>query len=290
MRPRHFYLCTLLFATVCRALGQNSGGDVHAYPAHGVIEKIAPDHHAVTIHHQAIPGYMMEMTMDFPVRDPHLLDGLAAGDQVDFTLDVSRDDAWVENIRRVGHTDLPPIAMPVASQTELKPGDLLPDADFVTEKGQTVHLSDFRGQVVAFTFFFTRCPLPNYCPLMNRNFSRARDLLLTQPGAPKNWQFLSISFDPAYDTPALLTSFGNFYRANNSDRWLFVTATPSTLKNLAAPLGLMVMRQGNNISHNLRTIVVDPQGRLFHQFNGNEWTPGELAHAIGEASGAMPAR
>jgi protein SCO1/2 len=286
MSRRPFYLVALLLAAGGCAAGQNSAGDVHSYPAHGVIEKIAPDHRAVTIHHHAIPGYMMEMTMDFPVHDPRLLDGLVRGDQVDFTLEVSRDDAWVENIRRAGHTDLPPV--PTSPNEELKPGDLLPDADFVTEKGQTVHLSDFRGQVVAFTFFFTRCPLPNYCPLMNQNLARTRRLLLAQPHAPKNWQFLSISFDPAYDTPALLTSFGDFYRAHDSDRWLFVAATPATLKNLAAPLGLMVMRQGSNISHNLRTIVVDPQGRLFRQFNGNQWTPGELALAIWQASGAAP--
>ena len=82
----------------------------------------------------------------------------------------------------------------------------------LTEDGKTIHLSDFRGKVVAMTFFFTRCPLPNYCPLMNRNFSQTRNILLSTPNAPKNWQFLSISFDSEFDRPENLTTYGGFYR------------------------------------------------------------------------------
>ena len=275
---------TLMLLAACHGPAPESADGARSYTAHGIIEHISPDQHVVTIHHQAIPGYMMEMTMDFPVRDEHLLDGLTPGDQIDFTLKVTADDAWVESIRRTSHTDLPATNSASGSAPALKPGDPLPDAEFVAEDGRHVHLADFRGKVVVFTFFFTRCPLPNYCPLMNRNFAQTRALLLSQSAAPKNWQFLSISFDPEFDTPQTLAGYADFYRSHNPDRWLFVAATPETLAHFAAPLGLILMRQDNNISHNLRTVVVDPKGRLFRQFNDNLWTPEQLAQSIREAA------
>jgi protein SCO1/2 len=160
----------------------------------------------------------------------------------------------------------------------------MPDGEFLAEDGRRVHLSDFRGQAVALTFFFTRCPLPTYCPLMNRHFAATRDLLRAQQQAPKNWQFLSISFDAAFDTPPVLKSYGDFYRHHDADRWLFVAMTPEALAPFAAPLGLMVIPQESTMTHNLRTVVVDPQGRLFRQFNDNGWKPADLAQAVIDAA------
>ena len=262
---------------------------VRSYAAAGEVEAISPDRHLVTIHHQPIAGYMPEMTMQFTVRDERLMDGLVRGDQVDFTLDVTSDDAWVADLRRTGHVDLPPVdTAATAVPPGLRPGDPLPDGAFLAEDGRTVHLSDFRGKVVIFTFFFTRCPLPNYCPLMNRNFAETRKLLTADPAAPQNWQFLSISFDPDFDTPQTLAGYADNYRQHNADRWLFVAAPPDTLGRFAAPLGLIVMRQGNGITHNLRTVVVDPQGRLYRQFNDNLWTAAQLAQAVKDAARGAP--
>jgi len=272
---------TLLPLTACR--GPQSDSDTHSYPAQGIIQHISADRHVATIRHDAIPGYMAAMTMEFPVRDEHLLDGFTRGDQITFTLEVTKDDSWVTNVQRTGHTDLPAENTTNTAPT-LNPGDLLPNAEFIAEDGRHIHLADFRGKVVVFTFFFTRCPLPNYCPLMNRNFADARALLLADPHAPDNWQFLSISFDPDFDTPQILKSFGDFYRHNNADRWLFVSATPETLAHFAAPLGLIVARQDNNFTHNLRTVVVDPNGRIFRQYDDNLWTPDQLAGLVRDAS------
>jgi len=155
----------------------------------------------------------------------------------------------------------------------------------IAEDGRQVQFSDFRGEAVAFTFFFTRCPLPTYCPLMNRNFAAARDLILSKPNAPTNWELLSISFDPEYDTPQVLASFGGFYRNGNPAHWLFAAATTKTLAALAPGLDLMVVHQGSSISHNLRTVVLDPKGRIYCQFDGNQWTPQELADALLSAAG-----
>jgi len=105
-------------------------------------------------------------------------------------------------------------------------------------------------------------------------------LLLKTPDAPTNWQFLSISFDPEIDQPAVLSGYANYFREGNSDRWLFVTASTNTLATLAPQLDLLVVHDGTGITHNLRTVVLDPQGRIACQFDGNQWLPQKLAEAM----------
>ncbi|HTV62129.1 MAG TPA: SCO family protein [Verrucomicrobiae bacterium] len=290
------FLCSLCLAHAALAAPDDAGPNVKSYPARGVVIKIAPDRSNVTIHHQAIPGYMMEMTMDFPVKDTNELNGIIPGDEITFTLVVGQNDDWVEHIHRVGHskeamTNSMPMSMAMPADMSggmmpslLKPGEFLPDYALTTEDGTQVRLSDFRGQAVAFTFFFTRCPLPNYCPRMNNNFKETREILASDPKGPSNWQFISISFDPGFDTPEVLTDYAGAFRGADTNRWLFASASPSVLADAALRLGLVVMRQGSNISHNMRTVVLDPQGRIFKQFNGNLWTPQALADAMTQAA------
>lgn len=261
-----------------------------SYSAHGIVEKISPDLRQVTIHHDAIPGYMMSMTMDFAVKNTNELNGISPNDEITFKLAVGTNESWVENIRFESHR----IANSTnntfvihESSAELKIGDILPDCEFTSEKGNQFRLSDFRGKAVAFTFFYSRCPLPDYCPRMNQNFSDARNLLLADTNAPPNWQLLCISFDPLFDSPEALTYYANFYRGTNTDQWLYAVASTNTLSKLAPRLDLMIMRDGDNVmSHNLRTVVLDPRGRIFKQLDGNQWTPQELAGAMVQAAHA----
>ncbi|HEV2319014.1 MAG TPA: SCO family protein [Verrucomicrobiae bacterium] len=262
-----------------------------SYSARGVVEKIAPDGHTATINTDRIPGYMDAMTMDYPVLNSNDLNGVSSGDIVHFTLIVSNDTDWIEGIHRTGHSTSETAKnasqkMNPAQDTaiELKVGDQLPDGVLTAETGREIHFSDFRGKALAFTFFYTRCPLPNYCPRMNRNFADARKLILSTRQAPTNWEFLSISFDPAADTPQVLSSYGEFYRNGDPLRWLFVSAPTNTLATMASALDLMVFREGSSISHNLRTVVLDPEGRIYREFDGNEWTPGDLANAVMQAA------
>ena len=232
------------------------------YIVHGVVQAISPDHRHATIKHEAIPGYMAAMTMDFSVRDTNALTGLAPGDEVTFTLEVTADDDWIKNLRRLGKSGVtgPPgwhIAEP-----ELAVGDRLPDAEFTSELGREIRFSDYRGQAVAFTFFFTSCPLPEYCPRMNKNFLEARRLLKDDPTAPGNWQMLSISFDPEVDQPRVLAGYAGIYRGLNPDRWLFVVASSNSLAQLAPKLDLNFWRENGSLSHNLRTVVLDGNGRI----------------------------
>ena len=289
--PRTLRCSVMLLLTAEYALASSSPSDaaeglVKTYPVQGVVEKFASGHHQLTIHHQTIPGYMMEMTMDFPVKYPEELADITVGDKVTFTLNVGTETEWIDHIHKVGHPGNSPssdAAPPTDLISKLKPGDKLPDGDFIAEDGRTLHFSDFRGKVVAFTFFFTRCPIPDYCPLMNRNFEKTREKLLSSNVDPSKWQLLSLSFDGNFDHPEVLAAYAKGYRHDHPDHWLFGTASHKTLAEIGAPLGLMIMNQGGGLAHNLRTVVIDPQGRIFHQFNDNSWTPSQLADVMQEA-------
>lgn len=258
-----------------------------SYPARGVVEKIAPNKRRVTIHHQAIPGYMMEMTMDFTVKDTNNLAGISPGDEIQFKLIVQGDNDWIEDIRRLGRGTLEaakPVAEASTEDKGLAPGDMLPDDELLTEAGQSIRFSNFRGQALAFTFFFTRCPLPDFCPRMNRNLSEARQLILSTAGAPTNWVLMSVSFDAAFDTPKVLSNYATLYRGSDTSHWLFTSAPAATLADLAPRLDLVVVHVGGGISHSLVTVVLDTGGRIFREFDGNDWTPRQLADALLEAA------
>lgn len=257
------------------------------FDTRGVVRSVPEGGRTLVVRHEEIPDYMPRMTMELNVRDTNEIAGLERDDEITFQLVATTNTHWIQQIKRVGKAapteTTPPPGFTLTK--ELEPGDAIPDYELLAENGRTIRFSEFRGTAVAFTFIFTRCPLPDFCPRMENNFAGARALLLTNTSAPTNWQFLSISFDPEFDSPEVLRSHARLYRLDNPDRWQFATASLKVLATLAPELDLMLAKEeGGSISHNLRTVVLDPQGRIHQQFNGNRWTPEELAEAIRTAA------
>jgi protein SCO1/2 len=165
----------------------------------------------------------------------------------------------------------------------------MPEYHFTNQLGQAVSLSQFRGQALAITFIFTRCPFPTFCPLVSRNFEEVQKKLLAQPNAPTNWHLLTITFDPEYDTPPRLKGYARQYNADAA-HWSFLTGTLIDITAIAEQCGLLFWRDGDgvNISHNLRTAVVDAQGRVQKILPENKWTSQELAEEILKAAQMKP--
>lgn len=256
------------------------------FTVRGWLQDLPTDGRSAVIRHEAIPGYMAAMTMTFTVKGPGELRTLTPGDEVEFRLIVTGDDEWIEHLHRTGHRALQQKskAGPSVQRAELQNGDELPDQPFLNEQGRNSRFSDFRGRSVALTFIFTRCPMPTFCPLMSKNFSRARENLIGRVGSPTNWQFLSLSFDPERDTSAELARYAETYRRGNADRWMFGALSPEALAQLQPQLNLIINRDGGSISHNLRTVVLDTKGKIRRQFDGNEWTAEELADSLADAA------
>jgi protein SCO1/2 len=226
--------------------------------------------------------------MPFNVKTPQELDGIEIGADITFKLVVSTNEHWIEDIRFLALRieNIPNNRfIPTVNVPRLKEGNVFPDGEMLAENGEHIHFSDFRGKALAFTFFFSRCPLPEYCPRMASNFLKTREELLADVNAPTNWQFLSVSFDPGFDNPDVLTAYGNYARrGTNADRWLFAAMPTNVLANIAPKLGLVVLPEDGGITHNLRTVVLDPLGRVFWQFDGNTWTPEQLTDVITKAA------
>ena len=152
---------------------------------------------------------------------------LRAGDSVSFRLNVTSTNGWIDHVFKTGSVQIieqgsvHPIVQVVRDVPPLNPGDELPDYHFTNELGRTISTSQFRGQALAFTFFFTRCPYPNFCPYVSRGFEETQQKLLALPNAPTNWHLLSISFDPDNDTPAVLKDYATLHDYNPA-HWSFV--------------------------------------------------------------------
>jgi protein SCO1/2 len=263
---------------------------LRAFLARGLVRELPADGQTLVVRHEDIPGFMPKMTMAFNVRDTNELRGLQPGDAITFNVKATEEESWIENIQRASTNDLAPLppSDPASASllhvAQMKPGDVLPDAELLAEDGRTIRLSDFQGCALAFTFIFTRCPLPDFCPRMNQHFNRARDLLLQRSGGPTNWQFLSISFDPEFDRPGVLTRYAYSYRGQSADRWLFAAAPTNVMASMVSQLDFRFANEGGSFVHNLRTVVLDPQRRVYRQFDGNTWKAKELAEALAEAA------
>ena len=260
--------------------------NVHTYDVKGVIEALPEDGKAVTVNHEEIPNFMSKMTMDFAVKNPAILKGRKVGETITFKLLVTDDESWIEDlqVKAAAKPATTRITSPLASNASMKLGDPMPEVELLTEEGKSVKFSQFHGDAVAFTMIFTRCPLPDFCPRMNRHFQEARELLLKQSEGPNNWRFLSISFDPEFDKPEILIPYARTYRGENQDRWLFASASTEAIDTFATLFDFRFGENEGSLVHNLRTIILDPKGRLFQQFDGNQWTPAELAEAIRKAA------
>ena len=168
----------------------------------------------------------------------------------------------------------------------LAEGDLMPDYQFTNHLGRAVSLSGLRGNAVAITFIFTRCPFPTFCPLMTSNFKSAHELLVKNPVAPTNWHFLEITIDPEFDTPERLRGHATMLKVDSA-RWSFLTGTLMDVTAISEQFGLQFTREpGGGISHNLRTAVIDATGRVQKIIPENKWTPQELAEELEKAARA----
>ncbi|MBA4147627.1 MAG: SCO family protein [Verrucomicrobia bacterium] len=260
---------------------------VRSFPTRGLVREKPADGKTLVVRHEEIPGYMPKMTMELTVKNTSELKTISEGDLITFNLVVNADDHYIDQIRRIGvskETNAPVAAPAQSHLSELGPGDAMPDVELLDENGKQTRLSDFRGNAVAFTFIFSRCPLPDYCPRMNKHFLSAREILLQNKSGATNWQFLSISFDAEFDKPAVLKGYGNLYRSGNNDRWLFAAIAPEVLAEIGPRLDFRFSREAGGFSHNLRTVVLDSKGRIFKQFDNNLWSAEDLAKAITTAA------
>jgi protein SCO1/2 len=281
------FLLVTLASPACRRETAPAAGQ--RYPIAGKVIEVDVAGRKVTIAHGDIPGFMPAMTMPFVVleKDAALLQHVGPGDEITATLVALDSRYWLEDLVVVKKGTPDPNATPGPRALEPQPGDAMPDVALVDQHGRPLRLADLRGKAVAVTFVFTRCPMPEFCPLLMTKFAAAQARLEKDPGLAARTRLLTISFDPSHDTPEVLRAFGKPFQKTNPPftHWSLATGKDEAIRALGGALGLDYVEDVGSFTHNLRTAVLDPGGKLRRLFRGNDWTPDDL---VAELKAAAP--
>ena len=294
MRYLLFLLFTGLLLVSCQKPPAAPAASPNAkhYAIRGTIVAVDKPNKKATIKHDDIEGYMEGMTMEFPIRGDWVWDKLTPGSTIQGDLVVDNEGQqpfWIENVviqapAAPGQADVP------ANPNFAHPGSEVPDFTLTNQDGKPVSLHDFKGKALAVTFIYARCPLPDYCTRMSTNFSNAAMQLANDPDKDKI-RLLTISFDPANDTPAKLRAYGIGYMNNDKnykfDTWQLAVGKDVDVKKVADFFGLEYHTDENDkakINHSLVTAVIDPSGKVTRILTGNSWTTAQLLDELRSAA------
>lgn len=276
MKRRLFPLTALLLA------GSLTGCMQRSYDVQGRVVGFGDDGRTLIVEHADVPGLMPAMTMPFETAESVDLDGLDQGDAVRFKLVLTRDRSWIEDLVRLPdsavarHPAGEPVSMGDGGDL-LQVGDAPPPVTLLDQQGDTLRLADFEGRALLVTFIYTRCPLPDYCPLMSQQFQRLQRELVPRFGDQVH--LLTVSFDPEYDTPAVLRAYASRY-TEDLDTWTFATGSADAIAELTGAFGIYYDGEGEQLVHNLTTALIDPHGRVQAIWRGNTWEVSEVAEAV----------
>lgn len=254
------------------------------YSVKGILRAINSADKSVTIEHEEIPEYMPAMTMPFDVRSMTEVEPLKVGDGIKFRLVVTEKSSWIEGIEKIDAAQVKvaskrlAIVSNSAMADRLKEGDRLPEFQLVDQQNQQISRETFAGKPLFITFIFTRCPVPNFCPLMSRNFVDIQEALEGSPQKDQV-QYLSISFDPGFDTPEILANYAKQYNADGK-RWRFATGSAEQIKQLTDAFSVYVQPEQGSISHGLVTAFIRPDGTVEKMFRGNSWPVSDAVDAV----------
>jgi protein SCO1/2 len=231
---------------------------------------------------------MDAMAMPYKLKDPGIIQDLHAGDHLTANLLVSDDASLVDQI--VVTMQAQPDYKPTALYHVPAAGDVVPDFHFTNQDGKKISIDQFHGKVLLLTFIYTRCPLSDYCPRMSRNFAAINKALQGDPALYRGTHLLSISFDPAYDKPAVLRSYGSAYTGNYTNEtfahWDFAAPAPDDLKKVLEYFDVgATPEKDRTITHSLSTVLIGPDGKVVAWYPTNDWALSDVLNAMKTAAG-----
>ena len=252
------------------------------YELKGKVVVVDKQQRLLTVAHEEIKDYMSAMTMPFVVKDDWVFEIATPGNQITATLVVDGAQLWLEDVVL---TEAPVSANEIPAEGPgPRPGDEVPDYRLLNQDGKKISLHNYKGKVLLLTFIYTRCQDPNQCTLMSSNFAAIEQELRKQPELYQKTHLLSISFDPTYDTPKVLRSYGASITGRYSDEdfahWEFASGTADEVKGVAQYFGLRYYQDSPSgeaqVIHSLRTAVIGPDGKILKVYRGNEWKPEDI--------------
>lgn len=284
------FLSVFLSACEKQAAKNEASQDAKRYDLTGKVIAVDKPKKEITVAHDEVKDYMPPMTMVFKVKEDWAIDVLNAGDMISASLVVDKDTYWLESIAisRTDKTSNPSVA---DTQTAIpEQGTPVPNFQLLNQDNKKISYERFKGKYLVLTFIYTRCPLPDQCPLMSNNFAVIHNKLLADKTLSQRVHLLSITFDTKYDTPKVLRSYGAS-RSGRFDKedfklWDFATGTENDIKETAKFFGLLFTPDNTQIIHSLRTAIITPDGKVFKVIRGNNWKPDEIIQDLQNLIGA----
>ena len=260
------------------------------HPASGLVLKVDPGKHLITVSCQEIPGYMDAMVMTFQMRQPQRVEGLAAGVNIDFTLSTDKNESFADDIRvrPFQSLELDPtqarrlklmenLMSPTTHSQAIGSGQTVPDFSLTDQSQRSIKLSQFSGKVVALTFIYTRCPLPDYCFRLTNNFGQLQKRFRTHMG--NDLVLLSIVIDPAHDQPTALADYAKTWKAD-SHSWHFLTGPLPEIEKVARSFDMNFYPDEALFVHSFHTVVIDREGKLVANLEGNSFSAKQLGDLV----------
>ena len=278
-------VAALIISSACqeRVASKTADADAKRYEFNGKVISVDRGARQAKIEHDDIKGYMPAMTMNFPIKDEWVVRELEPDDKVSADLVVNSDAGfYLENVRIVkAQRDASGKIAPEVEVGANLIGVEVPDFKLTNQNGKRFGLHDYKGKTLVLTFIFTRCPDPNMCPLMSINFSDLEKELRNSPEAAVNTRLLSVTFDPEFDTPEVLRKYAAAYQGNaakpNFDIWNLATGSAPEVKDVEDFFGATSFKADDGrLVHNLRTVIVAPDGKIAKVYAGGLWKPADI--------------
>jgi protein SCO1 len=260
------------------------------HPAKGLVLKVDVENRSLVVSCDTIPGYMDAMEMPFAVQDPKTLAALKPGMTVRFTMVERANVLYAENIHAGSAANFEPEPVeagelsalhramdPSTVAKILSVGQQVPDFTLTDQAQAQVRLSQLEGKVVALTFGYSRCPNPNYCLRLSNNLSTVEKRFHDR--AVRDLVLLTIMIDPDHDQGATLAQYAGVFKANTED-WHFLTGPLPEIKQVAGMFGMNFWSDEGLLTHTLHTVVIDRQGRLAGNIEGNQFTAEQLGDLV----------
>lgn len=254
------------------------------YQLAGRVVAIDRSRQQIMVSHSEVAGYMPAMTMPFRLKNTNLLQSLSKGDEISATLVVAGNQSWLEDLHVARKASGQSDPRDVENGALPHEGDIVPNFTLVNQDGKRITLNQYRGKTLLITFIYTRCPLPDYCPLLSRNFAEVDKALQKDPRLYAKTHLLSVSFDFEHDTPAVLRSYGAAYTERYSDErfehWEFASGSAGDVKAITKFFGLQYLKSSDQFAHSLITAIVSPDGKIVKIYRYSDWKPGELLNEL----------
>lgn len=251
----------------------------------GIVLGKSPVSNQVTIEEAAVPGTMPAIMAVYGVPDSNTFRKLQPGDTLSADALLSADDS-VHILKNIAVTSEPrnPDQLSNLPPHPLLAGETVPRIPMVNQDGKTTALHDFQGKAILVTFVDTQCT--DDCPIISKLFASIDHVLAQNSTLYSRSDLITVSLDPAHDTPSVLRKYGLQYLDGNAagfSHWQFVDLTPKNLKRLATSFGVVYMPSHDDIIHTIEISLISPSGRLLQSWDGDHWDPNVIAEAVGAA-------